>query len=207
MVPDPSGSRRRLLDAAEAEFAAYGVAGARLERIAAAAGARLRDVEAHYGSKEQLFDTVVAAAGTRLADEVPLRPDDLPGYAGALFDHVVAHPALLRLTAWRALERPQHAAADREAYRTRVLALRAAREDGRLPAEFDPVDLLAIVRAVATAWPGISPALASLAPDEPASAERLAAHRAAVVEAVRRMLAPAAAAAAVPAPVTVAPAR
>ena len=191
MVPDPSARRRRLLDAAEAEFAAHGVAGARLETIAAAAGASPRDVEAHYGSKEQLFDTVVAAAGTRLADEVPLRPDDLPGYAGALFDYVVAHPALLRLTAWRALERPQHAAADREAYRRRILALRAARDDGRLPAVFEPVDLLAIVLAVATAWPGISPALASLAADEPASAERLAAHRAAVVEAVRRMLAPA----------------
>ena len=185
MVPDPSARRRRLLDAAEAEFAAHGVAGARLETIAAAAGASPRDVEAHYGSKEQLFDTVVAAAGTRLADEVPLRPDDLPGYAGALFDYVVAHPALLRLTAWRALERPQHAAADRQPAR------RAARDDGRLPAVFEPVDLLAIVLAVATAWPSISPALASLAADEPASAERLAAHRAAVVEAVRRMLAPA----------------
>ncbi len=202
MVSDPSGSRRRLLDAAEAEFAAHGVAGAHLPRIAAAAGVSPRDVEAHYGSKEQLFDTVMGAAVARLADEVPLRPDDLPGYAGALFDYVAAHPALLRLSAWRALERPQHAAADREAYRSQVLALRAARQDGRLPAVFEPVDLLAIVLAVATAWPGISPALASFAADEPASAARLAAYRAAVVEAVRRILAPAAA----PAPVTVAPA-
>jgi AcrR family transcriptional regulator len=203
VVPDRSGSRR-LLDAAEAEFAAHGLAGAHLPRIAAAAGASPRDVEAHYGSKEQLFDTVVAAAGTRLADDVPLRPDDLPGFAGAILDYVVAHPTLLRLAAWRALERPQHAAADREAYRRRVLALRAAREDGRLPAVFEPVDLLAIVLAVATAWPGVSPALASLAADEPASAERLAAHRAAVVDPVRRMLAPAPAPA--PAPVTFAPA-
>jgi AcrR family transcriptional regulator len=186
--PDPHGTRRRLLDAAEAEFARHGLAGACLDRIAAAAGAGAGLIDRYYGSKEQLFDTVLNAAVTRLAAEVPLDPDDLPGYAGALFDHYVAHPAILRLTTWRSLERPAHATADLESYRRTVLALRAARDDGRLPAVFDPVDVVAIVVALAKTWFLTSPALASLAADGPTSTERLAVHRTAVVEAVRRMV-------------------
>ena len=39
-----------------------------------------------------------------LTDAVPFSADDLPGYAGALFDHMIAHPAMVRLTMWKLLE-------------------------------------------------------------------------------------------------------
>ncbi|MFC4944424.1 TetR family transcriptional regulator [Pseudonocardia sp. GCM10023141] len=188
MPPDSTATRKRLLDAAEAEFARYGVAGARVDRIAAEAGANKRLIYVYYGNKQQLFDTVVTAARTRLAAAVPVHTDDLPGYAGSLFDAFVANPEILRLTLWRSLERPAHAAADLDLYRTKVIALRARREDGKLPATFDPVDLLAIVEALATTWFLTSPALASLAADGPSTVERLAVHREAVIETVRRML-------------------
>lgn len=198
--------RVRLLDAAEAEFGRHGLAGASLVRIAAAAGVAPADVEARYGGKEQLFDTVVNAALHRLGADVAFAPDDLPGYAAALFDHFVAHPDVLRLTVWQALERPAYAAADRESHRWRVLALRAARDDGRLPAAFDPVDVLAVVVALAKAWALTSPALTSLAADGPDAAARLAVHRAAVVETVRRMVAPATEITAITAPPAARPA-
>lgn len=186
--PDSTATRKRLLDAAEAEFARHGVAGARVDRIAAAAGANKRLIYVYYGNKEQLFATVLAEAVTRLAEAVPLTPEDLPGYAGALFDHYTTHPEVFRLTTWRSLERPDDATGDLASYRAKVLALRAARDEGALPAEFDPVDVLAIVVALAKAWFLTSPALAGEAPDAAGSPERLAAHRAVVVETVRRML-------------------
>jgi AcrR family transcriptional regulator len=50
--------RERLLDAAEAQFAADGFAGASLRRITAAAGANLAAAHYHVGDKEALFRAV-----------------------------------------------------------------------------------------------------------------------------------------------------
>ncbi|WP_176224651.1 hypothetical protein [Rhodococcus sp. 1168] len=33
-------------------------------------------------------------------DQFPFEPDDVPGYSGALFDYLMATPAILRLVAW-----------------------------------------------------------------------------------------------------------
>jgi hypothetical protein len=45
-------------------------------------------------AKEELFDLVVARALTEMAEEVPFTPEDLPACAGALFDYLVATPAI-----------------------------------------------------------------------------------------------------------------
>ena len=55
-------ARRRLLDAAYAEFAQYGLAGARVERIAEAAGSSKAQIYHYFGSKTQLFDAVFQQA-------------------------------------------------------------------------------------------------------------------------------------------------
>lgn len=57
----------RIVDAAEAEFAARGRAGARLEDIAAVAGIRRPSLLYHFGSKERLHAEVVRRAFSRLA--------------------------------------------------------------------------------------------------------------------------------------------
>lgn len=189
MPPDSTDTRRRLLEAAEAEFARYGVAGARVDRIAEAAGANKRLIYVYYGNKEQLFDTVLSSAVSRLADAVPLNPDDLPGYTAAMFDYLVRNPAMFRLTTWRSLERPEHADADLASYRRKLTALRDARDVDRLPEAFDPADLLAIVVVLAKTWFLTSPALLNLSAEDPWSEERLATHRAALMEAVTRILA------------------
>jgi TetR/AcrR family transcriptional regulator, cholesterol catabolism regulator len=52
-------TRRRLLDAAAAEVARHGRAGASLSAIAAAAGLKPGSIYFHFGSREQLIDTVL----------------------------------------------------------------------------------------------------------------------------------------------------
>ena len=55
MAYDSAATRARLLDAAHSEFAERGLAGARVDRIAAAAQANKQAIYAYFGSKEQLF--------------------------------------------------------------------------------------------------------------------------------------------------------
>jgi AcrR family transcriptional regulator len=52
---DPARTRGRILEAATAEFARYGLGGARVDRIAERAGANKRMLYYYFGSKEELF--------------------------------------------------------------------------------------------------------------------------------------------------------
>jgi AcrR family transcriptional regulator len=57
-----AATRQRILDAALAEFAENGLAGARVDEIAARAGANKRMLYAHFGSKEELWLVVLEGA-------------------------------------------------------------------------------------------------------------------------------------------------
>ena len=48
-------TRQRILEAAVSEFAANGLAGARVDEIAARAGANKRMIYVHFNSKEELW--------------------------------------------------------------------------------------------------------------------------------------------------------
>ena len=102
---DAEATKRRILDAATAEFAAHGIAGARVDRIAAAAGANKSLIYAYFGNKDGLFDAVFDAAVTSHIDQVPIDVDDLPAYAARLYDARLASPELVRLADWDRLER------------------------------------------------------------------------------------------------------
>ncbi|WP_433478749.1 TetR family transcriptional regulator [Spirillospora sp. CA-142024] len=104
---DSAATKQRILEAATAEFAEYGLAGARVDRIATRAGANKQLIYAYFGSKEGLFDSAIEANIVQLLDAVPFTADDLPAYAGTLFDFAVAHPQLVRLVRWHQLERPR----------------------------------------------------------------------------------------------------
>jgi hypothetical protein len=138
-------------------------------------------------TRGQLFETVVGQALGELADAVPFTPDDLPGYAAALFDHLIAHPKLMRLGTWKQLEHPEVVDAQVDAYRAKLEAIGHAQRAGHLSSALDPVDLLILVLALASAWFAASPALHSLAAQDPTSPERLADHRAAGAAAVRAL--------------------
>ncbi|WP_225821777.1 TetR family transcriptional regulator [Streptomyces naphthomycinicus] len=184
MPRDSSATKARLLDAAFTEFAAYGIAGARVDRIAENAGANKRLIYAYFGNKEQLFDEVLRRAMTAGAESVPFDADDLPGYAGAIFDHLVARPDLMRLRLWKLLERPAATGPEPEAYRHKTATVADAQERGELARAMAPDDLLTMILAAAQAWFWADEG------GQPWSPERLARHRAAVVEAVRRLSEP-----------------
>ena len=103
---DSTATKARLLEAATDEFAAHGIAGARVDRIAAAANANKQLIYAYFGSKDQLFDAVLTKRFRALTEDVLFAPDDLAGYVGRLFDYLVEHPDVLRLATWAGLERP-----------------------------------------------------------------------------------------------------
>lgn len=103
MAYDSAATKERIVRAATAEFAAHGVAGARVDRIATAAKANKRAIYDYFGDKSKLFAVVLERRLAELAEAVP-PSEDLPGYAERLFEYHRAHPEALRLVMWEALE-------------------------------------------------------------------------------------------------------
>ena len=66
---DPEGMRLRILEAAKQEFAAHGLAGARVDRIAAKAGANKRMLYYHVGKKDDLYLAVLEGAYEKIRVE------------------------------------------------------------------------------------------------------------------------------------------
>ncbi|WP_438317348.1 TetR family transcriptional regulator [Streptomyces sp. HUAS TT3] len=177
MARDSSATKARILAAAFDEFAEYGIAGARVDRIADTADANKRMIYVYYGNKEQLFDQVLQQAMEQGAESVPFDAENLPGYAGAIFDHLTADPRLMRLVMWKRLERPEATALETEAYARKHAALAVAQQGGHVDPTHDPADVLTLVLALAQAW-----YTTAAAPAGPG-------HRAAVVDAVSRLTA------------------
>lgn len=76
---EADATRRRILDAAKADFARLGLAGARVDAIAARAKANKRMIYHYFGSKEGLYVAVLDDAyGDIRAAEQQLRLEDLP---------------------------------------------------------------------------------------------------------------------------------
>jgi AcrR family transcriptional regulator len=142
---------RRILDAAADEFAERGLAGARVDRIAARAGANKQRIYAYFGSKDQLFDRVIEDRIEQLLDAVPFDAVDLPGYAVRLLDFNLEHPSLVRLLMWHSLERPgvlEQLPETVSSHTRKVAALRAVRGDDGWAADRLLGQVLALVHGV-----------------------------------------------------------
>ncbi|MFJ4171507.1 TetR/AcrR family transcriptional regulator [Paenarthrobacter sp. NPDC089714] len=108
MAWDTERTKRQLLHAAMGEFCARGLAGARVDRIAAEAGVNKERIYQYFGSKNALFDAVIVAALSTVMDEVPIQgrgPEAMADYAGRLFDHHQNDATVPRLLFWEGLER------------------------------------------------------------------------------------------------------
>jgi AcrR family transcriptional regulator len=176
----PRGSedtRRRIFDAATVEFTAHGIAGARIDRIAAAAGANKQLIYAYFGNKRALFEAVVSEHVTRFIAEVPFDADDLPTYAAAMFDFHVAHPEVAHLGAWHALEpgeEDHRIPVIERAIRSRTRAIERAQARGSIDRTLKAADLLRLVGAIASAWAVATP---EREPRRPAGAKTIDARR------------------------------
>jgi AcrR family transcriptional regulator len=155
MVGDAQATRRRLLDAAAEEFSAYGIAGARVDRIATTARSNKAQIYHYFGSKDGLFDAVFNDLFVATVREVPIDPDDLSGYAGRLFDGYEQNPWLGRLAIWYRLERADTdppLAAMVSSSQDKVAAISRAQKAGRLSKHFAAGDLLALVVTLSAMW-------------------------------------------------------
>lgn len=183
---DAEATRRRLLDAATGEFAAYGIAGARVDRIAAEARSNKAQIYHYFGSKDGLFDAVFDDMCRQTVDAVPIDPADLPEYAGRLHDSYVERPWVQRLATWYRLERAGGGAVVPivvESTRAKVRAVAEAQEQGLLPTRFSAAELLGLVLHLSGFWSGNVPEYDEVA--GPASAAR---RRQVVVESVAALL-------------------
>lgn len=158
-MPKSQDTQAKLLEAAHDEFAEYGLAGARVDRIAERSGVNKQRVYAYFGSKEALFAAVLSDAFEHLTRNVPIptTKDGLRRYAGEVFDYHRRHPDLVRLLGWEGLnyrDQPIVTDYDRRAYyltKTTALALAFGLDEPTAVAR----TLLSIV-AIAS-WPYIVP--------------------------------------------------
>jgi AcrR family transcriptional regulator len=165
MAGDAQATKQRLLAAAAQEFAAYGIAGARVDRIAGAAQSNKAQIYHYFDSKDGLFDAVFHGLVVNTLREVPIDAEDLPGYAGRLFDGYEAHPEIQRLATWHRLERGD----DDEpieivvkANRDKIAAIAKAQKAGRVTKKYSPTDLLALVLHLSGLWTAVMPEYAAL---------------------------------------------
>ena len=183
MPRDAEATRARILDAAVEEFSAHGLAGARIDRIADAAEANKRSIYVYFGSKDKLFDAALHHVLSRLISDVPLTEDDLPGYAGRLFDYHLLRPQGFRMNTWRQLERPDSGPAAQDMYADKIAALMRGPRDRPI----QPADLLVLINGLAYSWLLSPRDLLRADGSDPDSSARQAEHRSAIVEAARRL--------------------
>ncbi|MFD6512714.1 TetR family transcriptional regulator [Rhodococcus sp. NPDC060176] len=172
-------TRDRILAAAKDEFATYGLPGARINRIAAQARASKDRLYAYFASKEELFAAVTEQWTSETTAETALRGDDLPGYAGRLFDNYVAHPENARLQQWADLEAPDVMSEDdirSKTFRPKIAEIRKGQLEGHIDPEWNPTELILLITDIARMF-----ALKS--------SRTVARRREAAVEAVRRLTA------------------
>lgn len=162
MPPDATETKRRLMKAAVDEFATYGLAGARVDRIAETASANKRSIYMHFGTKEELFDMVVADSMVELAKAVSIDAAHLPSYAGELFDQLERRPHIRRLYLWAGLERQQPIDAEVKEYRRNVAAITATQEAGEVRTDIPAIELMAMVIALVISWDTASWSLKAL---------------------------------------------
>ncbi|GAA1645440.1 TetR family transcriptional regulator [Kribbella alba] len=159
-------TRERILEAAMAEFSAYGVAGARVDRIARNAGCNKNLIYVYFDNKETLFTTVLEKNLLRVYEDLAFTADDLPGYAARVFDYTMAHPDLMRLMAWSNLElKAANPATRAEVHGGKVAELAAAQDNGKVNPAFPPTFLLTTIMTLATAWTAANPYGPSLDPE------------------------------------------
>lgn len=150
-------TRRNILDAAERVFAQKGLSGARVDEIAAEAGANKRMLYEYYGSKEELYKTVLETVYGRLGaceafltahtDELDV-VEAIRSLVPAYFSFLKANQSYVRMVMWENInearyfdERGLDGVRDPIKRAMRDI-LRRGKEEGRFRRDIDETQLL-----------------------------------------------------------------
>jgi len=194
MKRNATATKARIFTAAADEFAQFGIAGARVDRIAKSAQANKAQIYEYFGPKEVLFENVLEHELLRLITEVrtPERSDEIPEFVGKAFDFHVAHPNLVKLLHWEALyfgsKRVPGEIGRTAFYKERSERLGKVLAGSTDEIELDPRHLHFILVSLATSWFSM-PQLARFHLNEDAFSEQaLAEQRRHVIEITSRIL-------------------
>jgi AcrR family transcriptional regulator len=195
MAWDTEGTRRRLQEAATAEFAEHGPAGTTMARIAERAGINKERLYKYFGDKQALFELVLSEELAKLAASVTPPPDrfgDIGEFAGRTFDYHAAHPELARLLLWEGLAGgPVADEVNRTAhYRSKVEGFATAQRDGVLDDDLDPAHLAFMIIGLAASWLLVPQLARMLTGADDSEAAEHARRRAFVVRAAERLALP-----------------
>ncbi|MBL1074944.1 TetR family transcriptional regulator [Nocardia sp. 2] len=186
---DPDATRARIFEAATAEFAEYGIAGARVDRIARNAKANKQLIYAYFGDKQQLFHQVLEHAMLELVNAVTDTIEDLDRWIDEHIDYHSAHPELLRLLMWEALElgdQPTAGELRAARYAAKRHWIAVAQDKGLIRSDMPPGQILLSIMSVIN-YPFAVPQLRVFTlGGHPDPAEQ----RAWVKDAIRRIVAP-----------------
>jgi AcrR family transcriptional regulator len=159
---DPERTKANILQVAEAEFGEKGLAGARIDEIAAATKTSKRMIYYYFGSKEGLYLAVLEESYRRVRDiESELHLQDLePEQAlrrlvAFTFDHHLHHENYIRLVMSENINRGQYLAQSAHIQELNVPAIAAIStlyqrgvKSGVFRSGLDPVDIHASISAL-----------------------------------------------------------
>ena len=159
---DAEATKARILAAAKSEFASLGLAGARVDEIADKAKANKRMIYHYFGSKEELFRTVLEAAYLDIREaEQALSLDDfspreaLEVLVRFTWDYYLKNPEFIRLVNSANLHKGRHLegseklkAASRKYVGTVQKILERGAADGTFRKGIDPVQLNITIAAI-----------------------------------------------------------
>jgi AcrR family transcriptional regulator len=187
----------RIFRAASMEFAQHGIAGARVDRIAAAADSSKALIYSYFGDKEALFSAVLRSRLTELAEAVVLTPDRVDEFVGDLFDFMTSHPDVLRLVTQEAMAFSSGGVPDFEErrlhYASKTAAVAQSQLDGAVDPSLDPSFVVLSLMGLVS-WFVAAPQITHLVIGDPADEQFRARYRAHLTELSRRLLHPGSAA-------------
>ena len=144
--PQEQNTRNRILQVAMQAFAEHGSSGARVEKIAQAAGVNIRMIYYFFGSKKGLLDEVLRQIFLERRSKLAAKHDTVEDLLTFYFDGYASDPDRVRLLQWEALEvdLPKGAGdltnlVERQAViAQRVSLITDLQKRGQIPAELDP---------------------------------------------------------------------
>jgi AcrR family transcriptional regulator len=183
---DPERTKKLILEAATAEFAAHGYAGARIGAIAGRAGVNQQLISYYFGGKEGLYQAI--SEGWREQKELSAPGAPLSEQIRQYALEVLNSPEGVRLLAWNGLEYAGPGTDPDHEPRTRQL--QGGVEDfrkGQLPEGVDPACLMVMLMAAAMATTTLPHVIEGICQVDPHSPEFVA-HYADQVATVVRLL-------------------
>ena len=191
---DTENTKRKIKEAATAEFAQYGPDGTTVEHIAKKAGINKERVYNYFGGKRKLFATILRDELATVAQAVPatsFATEDIGDYAGRVYDYHCERPELIRLLRWEALVFDNEVPDEdlrRTFYHDKTAAVLEGQKAGVVTKDIDAAQLMMFILSIAGWWSTVPQVARMLC--GPLSEEEHARRRGAIVQAARRLATP-----------------